>query len=467
MRAELDGPLLSPLQVGSGNAVLVRGTLDDPGEPIRRLTLRLGASEPADVEWLRPSAGRIEWWALLVVAATTPTGAAEMTLTVELASRTAEIPLGSTLIEHEAEHEPVDPPASVADLDGPMIAICMTTYEPKRERLELQLRTIREQTWRNWVCVISDESSSPEGRRLVEELSASDDRFVVRHATERRGFYGNFERSMQMAPREAELVALADQDDVWRLDKFERLVGVLTGAPDAILAYSDMRVVDADGHVVSETFWYVSENNYEDIATLAIVNTIFGVASLFRRELLELVLPLPPAFSDQHYHDHWIALCARAAGEIAYLDEPTYDYVRHADSVTMTSSSSWSPPPASRLEALRLRVTTVARRLRIASAPAVWRAVYFDRYMLIRQFAAVLMIRAGEGMSPSQRRSLALLATAERSPRALAWLLGRTLRPLLGHHETMGRERVLLGGLIWRRVKGASGSSGARARQRA
>jgi hypothetical protein len=32
----------------------------------------------------------------------------------------------------------------------------------------------------------------------------------------------------------------------------------------------------------------------------------------------------------------------------------------------------------------------------------------------------------------------------------VAWLLGRCLRPLIGRNETLARERVLLGGLIWR-----------------
>jgi glycosyltransferase involved in cell wall biosynthesis len=460
MRAALTEPLPGLIQVGAGNAMLLRGTLDDPGEPLRRLTVRLGDSEPAPAEHLRPAAGRIEWWALLTLPASTPAGTAELTLTAELASGAAEAALGTTVVERRAEREPVEPPPSIATLDAPLIPICMTTDEPRRDRLERQLRTISEQTHRNWVCVVSDESPSAEGRRLVEELTASDDRFVVRHSGERRGFYGNFERALESAPPTADLVALADQDDVWRPDKLERLLGVLESAPGAILAYSDMRVVDGDGEVVSDTFWYASQNNYADIATLAIVNTIFGVASLFRRELLDVVLPLPPGFSDQHYHDHWIALCARATGEIVYLDEPTYDYVRHTDSVTMSANAAWAPPPESRLEALRQRAAAIVRRVRLAAHPAVWRAVYFDRYLLIRQFAAVLRLRAGDRMSDSQRRSLTLLDTAERSPRAFAWLLGRTLRPLLGHRETMGRERVLIGGLIWRASRSARGSSG-------
>jgi len=471
VRAALAGPLPDPLQVGSGTALLVRGTLDPGGEAVHRLALRLGANPPVAVEGLRLAGGSrsapLEWWTLLDVPAATPPGASDLTLIVEARSGRVEVGLGATRIERRTELERPEVPPAARQADRPTIAICMATYEPDPERFERQLDSIRNQSWRSWVCVISDDASSEDSLRLIDELTASDDRFLLFPSSERRGFYDNFERALQMAPADAELVALADQDDRWREDKLERLAAKLATSPEAVLAYSDMRVVDGEGRVISDTFWYASDNASEDIGTLAIVNTIFGVASLFRRELLDLVLPLPPDFSDQHYHDHWIALCARAAGEIVYLDEPTYDYIRHAESVTMRSNRAWAPPPEGALAALRLRVTRVGRRLRIGLSSDVWRTVYFDRYLLIRQFVAVLRLRLGDRMTPAQRRSLELLDSAERSPRAAGWLLARTLRPLLGRRETMGRERVLIGGLLWHRLAVARrGLRGASARRR-
>ena len=99
-----------------------------------------------------------------------------------------------------------------------------------------------------------------------------------------------------------------------------------------------MRIVSDDGEVLSDTYWYLQPNSYDDIASLILANTVTGGASLLRRELLDLALPFPPAHSDQHYHDHWLALCALATGELAYLDRPTYDYTRHVDSVTIQAA---------------------------------------------------------------------------------------------------------------------------------
>jgi glycosyltransferase involved in cell wall biosynthesis len=328
----------------------------------------------------------------------------------------------------------------------------MATYEPDREWLTRQLDSIRAQTHREWVCVISDDASSPERFAEIEAAVGDDHRFTISRSPRRGGFYANFERSLRMAPSQAEFVALADQDDRWHPDKLDSLVRLLRERP-ASLAYSDMRILTADGAVVSDTFWYMSENAYEDIATLAIINTVTGAASLFRRDLLDLALPFPPAFSREHYHDHWLALCAAARGGIAYLDRPTYDYTRHGSSVTISSSRGWSTPAGSTGQRVRRRVARTFRRLRAGLQPGAWREAYFDRFLLIRQYVDVLDIRLGHELDAGKRARLHRITAAERSPRAAAWLVGRALRPLAGRRETLGRELVILGALLWRRLR--------------
>ncbi len=93
---------------------------------------------------------------------------------------------------------------------GPLAAICMATYEPAIELFRRQIDSIRAQTHRNWVCVISDDGSAPHHVERIERAVAGDPRFTV-HCGDRLGFYRNFERALALAPAEAELIALADQ----------------------------------------------------------------------------------------------------------------------------------------------------------------------------------------------------------------------------------------------------------------
>ena len=456
--ATIEGTLPAPLQVGSGTALRLEGTLAPGSMAVERVRVRLGSIErDVDAFGVRGRRSRgvaAQWWVVLPVPATTPLGATPLVLMVGGAGEEVELQLGVVeLVERVSEPGPQSAPAGT-DADGRLIAICMATYEPPYEWLLRQLDSIRAQSWERWVCLISDDCSSPERFADLERAVDGDPRFVVSRSPERLGFYGNFERALRMVPAEAELVALSDQDDRWHPDKLELLAGTLDESPEAALAYSDMRILSEEGEILSDTYWYLQPNGYDDIASLILANTVTGGASLLRRELLDLALPFPSAHSDQHYHDHWLALCALATGDLAYLDRPTYDYTRHADSVTIRQAFEWYAPAHGPVARARLRWRRMTRRLRMGSARPGWRAIYFDRFLLIRQLVAVLELRAGGRIAPAKARPLQLLDNAESSSRALAWLLARSFRPLIGRREALGRERVLLGGLIWRRLAG-------------
>ena len=103
------------------------------------------------------------------------------------------------------------------------VAVCMATYEPAPELFERQLASLREQTHDNWVCVDLRRRVERRAFAVIEQAVAGDSRFEVSRSDERLGFYRNFERALEMAPAGAELVAFADQDDLWHPDKLETL----------------------------------------------------------------------------------------------------------------------------------------------------------------------------------------------------------------------------------------------------
>jgi glycosyltransferase involved in cell wall biosynthesis len=435
--------------------LLIDGELHPEGRIVSAVRVRLGEIEQDADAFGMPEPKRYgagpRWWAMLAVPAGTPAGRRPLALIAEAGGETFELPLGELELVGA-----VSPPAETRMPAAPArVAICMATYEPPPEQLARQLDSIRAQGFTDWVCLISDDCSSPEAFAVLREQVGDDPRFVLSRSPERLGFYRNFERALRMVPAGAELVAFADQDDRWDPDKVGSLVQLLDANPGAALGYSDMRVANDAGEVLSETFWYLRRNSHDSIASLAIANTVTGAASMFRRELLDVGLPFPPGHPDQHpYHDHWLALCALGMGEIAYLDRPTYDYTRHVDSVTVRQQPRWVAPPRGRRDAVRFRWHRLTRRFRRGTARPGGRAIYFKRYLLIRQFAGVLEMRIGERMAADKRRSLARLEDAESSwPAALALLL-RSLRTLTGRTETMASERVLFLGLLWRRAVG-------------
>jgi hypothetical protein len=333
-------------------------------------------------------------------------------------------------------------PAVVAAPDadsGPLVAICMATYEPSLELLQRQIDSIRAQTHRNWVCVVSDDCSSAERFAAIEEAVAGDPRFVLSRSSRRLHFYRNFERALALAPVEADYVAMSDQDDFWHPDKLEALLAAVGGAQ---LAYSDARIVSPDGELIADTYWSLRRPNHASLLSLLVANSVTGAASLFPRELLDYALPFPPR-QFTHFHDHWLALTAASLGEIAFVNRPLYDYVQHRGAVLGHAAANRMPAFRDRLAKLREDPRDRVRR---------WRLHYFVDCCRLMQFTTVLQMRCGERMPDEKLRALDSFPRAERSPVALANLARRAARELVGEPETLGAEMALFFAFAWRRL---------------
>jgi glycosyltransferase involved in cell wall biosynthesis len=468
----LDAPLPRELAVGDGTALFVCGTcfhheakirslsfeLDGVSQPVRahgmpRLDLfrSLHPSldpyatadvtvDPASAEDPHLNSYRSGFWGIVEVAP--GNGAArELTLSAQLEDgQTATRTLAS--LRAPAQREPIE--LGSADRTGPLVVICMATYQAPIDLFRRQIDSIRSQTHRNWTCVISDDCSTPDRIAAMTEVLAGDPRFVLTRSTRRLGFYLNFERALSLVPPQADYVALSDQDDYWHEDKLETLVAQIG---DAQLIYSDARVVDRDGEVLSDTYWVTRRTNHTTLPSLLVTNSVTGAASLFRRELLDHALPFPPA-QFAHYHDHWLALVALALGEIEFVQRPLYDYVQHGDATLGHATANRMPGLRSRWRSL---VKDPHERV------VQWRHHYFIDVCRLTVWATIVRLRCAKLMTAGKRRELQRFITADRSLPALAGMWRRGAQELLGlRSETLGAEWMLAYAFTWRRLLSAS-----------
>lgn len=466
----LDVPLPADVAVGAGTAIFVCGWCFCPDAAINSLHVLLdGVRQPlmafamprldpfAELHpRLNPYATgglthdpdsrddpalhsyRSGFWGLVRIAGTVAVGHhLELALEARLADGTA-----SRTVIGEVEVVRVQPeaparPATPAPDAGPLVAICMATHNPPADLLEHQLASIRAQTHRRWICLISDDCSAPERFEVLQRLVGDDPRFAVSRSPQRLDFYRNFERALAMVPPEADLVALADQDDRWDEDKLATLIEALG---EARLVYSDARVVDRDGTTISDTYWSVRRPNHHDMLSLLVANSVSGSATLLRRDLLDDALPFPPA-QFAHYHDHWLALVALAQGEIRFVKRPLYDYVQHGQ-------AALGHDAANRMPTLRERLRRRDRR----DSVRMWRLHYFVDHCRLLQCVAILQLRLGDRMRPDSDRVLRRFAAAEDSPAQIGRLAARGAREMGGRGETLGAEWMLFCALAWRRL---------------
>ncbi len=207
LQVNLDSPLPADVPIGAGTALFVAGTCFDAERRITRLTLLVdGESQPVLAHGmprldyfrvLHPAAGsqsdsvaldspsaedprrhsyRSGFWGLAVIRGAPPSGYVELLLRASFDSGPdATEPLGRIAVAHRPEPIHVEPPPA----EGPLVAICLATYNPPLGLLARQLDSIRAQTHSNWVCLISDDCSRPDRFEAIQELVAGDRRFVV------------------------------------------------------------------------------------------------------------------------------------------------------------------------------------------------------------------------------------------------------------------------------------------------
>ncbi len=469
----LDFPLPDSLRAGGSTAVLCYGSCFHPRAPVEALDLvvagrrhpvrTLGMPRPDRFASLHPGLSATElgegndpasaadpelrsfrsgFWATIALTAPPEAGAVEIGAEARLAggglatAALGEIPIIERATGSSATERRV--------ADG-LIAVCMATFEPDLELLRAQLESLRGQTRRELDLRGQRRCSSPPASRRSPSWSGATTGSWSRARSSGSASTATSSGRSAWSRRRRGWSPSATKTTAGIRRSWRRCEPI----GDAELAYSDQRLVDSAGEVIADTLWLGRRNNYTNLTSLLLANTVTGAATLFRREVAEPRLPFPQMPGWQ-FHDHWIGLVALARGRIAYVDRPLYDYVQHRGAIlgqvavdSAGSSQAQRPRLRSRLE----------QRLR--GWFRGWRPNYFCGYLRLEVQAQTLLARCGPELDPGKRRALERFSAADRSVLAFAILALRSARALTGRNETLGAESQLIRGLLWRRITAA------------
>ncbi len=215
------------------------------------------------------------------------------------------------------------------------ISVAMCTYNGARY-LDQQLESIASQTHAPAELVICDDGSSDETVQLIHAFS-SQAKFPVRlHVNEKNlGSTKNFEQAIALCNQE--IIALADQDDVWRSNKLEVIEDGFSNSPQTGLVFSDAKLVDENLQPLGYSMW--EKNGFDEgqknlikgghaLDVLLPGWTVTGATIAFRARFRELLLPIPTHLP--MIHDGWIAVMISAVAEISFISEPLIKYRQHA-----------------------------------------------------------------------------------------------------------------------------------------
>jgi glycosyltransferase involved in cell wall biosynthesis len=177
--------------------------------------------------------------------------------------------------------------------------------------------------------IISDDGSTDNTLEVI--LNMSDPRIKLVGKEGGLGVIKNFERALRNA--QGDIIFLSDQDDVWLDGKVEKSLEALERA---LMVVTDCKVVNKELEVFSESFFEQRASGPGFLKNL-LKNSYLGCCMAFKRELLEVALPIP---SNIGMHDIWLGNIAAVTGRVHFLNEPYVLYRRHGNNHSETAESS-------------------------------------------------------------------------------------------------------------------------------
>lgn len=221
--------------------------------------------------------------------------------------------------------------------DKPLIAILMAVYEPRMDWLRIQLQSLNAQTYPKLRLYIRDDCSRSVPFEQIQScvqdcISAFP--YEMRQNEQNLGSNGTFEQLTREA--EGSLFAYCDQDDEWLADKLTTLQAAME-KERALLACSDMYVIDAEGRVTADSITRVRRHHVFHSGTglaggLMFRNFVTGCTMLVDAREAKAAAPFCPYL----VHDQYIALCCAQRGSIVSVMQPLIRYRIHGENQTGT-----------------------------------------------------------------------------------------------------------------------------------
>jgi glycosyltransferase involved in cell wall biosynthesis len=217
-------------------------------------------------------------------------------------------------------------------MDKVAVSVAMCTYNGSRYVRE-QLESIAAQTSLPDELIICDDRSTDGMPEILERFKQRVPFPVhVEVNQENRGSTKTFERAIGLC--RGEIIALADQDDVWHSNKLSCMLEVFGRGNGIGAVFSDAQLIDQDSRPLSKSLWssFVftprEQDTFEDGQGLKVMlkhTLVTGATMAFRSKFRDLIFPIPP----NQIHDLWIALLIASVSHLALIRRPVMQYRRH------------------------------------------------------------------------------------------------------------------------------------------
>ena len=169
----------------------------------------------------------------------------------------------------------------------PKISIGLPVYNGENY-LEAALKSILNQTWKDYELIISDNASDDRTEEICRDYASSDNRIRYHRNEQNFGAAQNFNQVFEMAT--APYFQWAAHDDEYHPEFLEKSVPILDKDPAVVLVFSKVKFIDQNGNLIKEREYPFRVNSekpmirfFDLITPSTIVTEVFG---LIRRDVL-------------------------------------------------------------------------------------------------------------------------------------------------------------------------------------
>ena len=195
---------------------------------------------------------------------------------------------------------------------SPLVSVALCTYNGAAW-LHQQLDTITGQTWSNIELVIVDDCSADDTVQIIQSYAAKDERIRFYQNEINLGFNKNFEKALLLC--KGKWIAIADQDDIWQLNKIETMLSQWNNK--ATLLHCASKKFQRNEEISKGRKPATIGFSGRCGAAIAAKNTVEGHNIILDRFLLQQAVPFP----ENVFYDWWLGAVAAANGGVQWIHE--------------------------------------------------------------------------------------------------------------------------------------------------
>ena len=256
------------------------------------------------------------------------------------------------------------------------IAILLTTYN-SAVFLEDLLRSVQNQSWKEWNLYIHDDLSTDTTINVIERFMQSDKRIHLLDDGVKRGAMQSFMWLLDKV--HADFYMFCDHDDVWKSNKIEitlkNMLRLSEQNDRPLIVHTDLEVVDVNLNPIASSFWKylnVKEKDFNDKYFHLAYNNVTGCTMMINNKAKDVSLPV-------HYraqmHDSWItASVLWHDGIILSVPYQTILYRQHGKN---TIGANELPKFIDKFHSLRKLVQKTNRQAEVAESLAGMNRICF------------------------------------------------------------------------------------------